>query len=99
MASGRRSRAQATFCEYSKPSNRRLWEAGERCESGEAVVGVVGAAHVPAIRREWARAGAAEVSHKARRASPLPKTSPFLCLCIALLNKKRKEAWTRLRDI
>lgn len=45
---------------------RRLWEAGERCEAGEAVVGVVGQAHVPGIRREWARAGAPEVARQAR---------------------------------
>lgn len=52
---------------------RRLWEAAERCQAGEAVVGVVGAARVPAVRREWPRAGAPEVARTVRR---YPRPSP-----------------------
>ena len=67
---GSRSCAQALpLSKCALQSTRRLWEAAERCQSGEAVVGVVGAAHVPAIRRDWARAGAPEVACKARRAA------------------------------
>ncbi|EIE24985.1 hypothetical protein COCSUDRAFT_32529 [Coccomyxa subellipsoidea C-169] len=42
--------------------SRRLWETAESA-NGARVVGVVGAAHVPAIRSMWSEAGTPQFEH------------------------------------